>query len=932
MDRLTGRVVAGALAAMLVAGSCTSSGSTADPTGSQTSLGFRAAGDVGALVPGRAVELNVAAYSAVPLTTVEIWADGELAGTLDPAGATAYNSTFGWVPDGIGVHAVTIRTLDSEGGSETAGPIWTRVFDPGPRSDGEDPTPTTGGPSVTVTDCAATIEPASDQATVFVAGFGSAFDEVGDGAVQIAIGASPIVAYADLDGRATPPVLIPASRECGRRNWSGNLDFDGGILANPSEADAAYLYVSYDDETWSRVPEENQSFVLPGLDDGFDFGSLMAPPAGLPIAIEAWGWRDGDLVALGAGRWEPTAAKGSPTDVALGGLTGPVVAATGLDWILLNGRPVRQGTICTYEPRNGDGGIPTLPVTCTNGPIGEIPSTFHWASPWGTHGILQVSALPPPAGSTLAYPGLLSMQTVAAPSDGSIDFSVDFEAILNPPPDVLSEPDPSELTYEVIAGLVPGTSGATRARFSPPLFQTAAGESLDERRPLPSDVLYLRVLPMDGLQPLPGASNTVVIDLVHEPPPPTVQFEVPDLVMQVEMTPPTGPNPSYSRCVRVIENPFEPGNPRPSDTPLWTFLHPSAAAVFEYSEGAYLSTAQRAFVYENGVAVNRGLIPGATVCAVQVPPPSKSIWDYIEDAIGLVTGAWDLYSTLYDKLKEKIAEGLVLATRCEQAPYMTKERCAGLASTAVKVGLTMAGAPPTIPKFSELVEGAKGDVARWLVEQSGACEDVPVPEECEKLAEEMIDRLLDEIQLAASQAAVSNAASGSQHVLALHPGIVVIPEPAGTLAPATFELTFRRTPGSDDADFPSSCRVVAYAQGSRDRYEWTNYHDDRWEVGPVTGDVMRSKTVDVDLSDLAPGGTKQFVIVLDRLADWYLPGQWPHQSGVPWDTDPSPWIFLSADDAVIHLSVNADCVDPRYRTKPFPRHDRFTEPWEIPYP
>jgi hypothetical protein len=880
------------------------------------------------------VQLSASAYSAIPLEAVEIWADGELVETLDPAGATTYTTTFGWVPDGLGVHAVTIRAIDREGGAATAGPIWTRVYEAGAGSGSGGSEPTAGGPAVTINDCVATIEPVSGKAFVFAAAFGGAFDQVGAGTVEIAVGSSPILAYANVDGRATAPVLIPPSIDCGRRNWSGDLDFEGGILANPTGADAAYLYISYDDETWSRVPEENQTFIAPGLDGGFDFGPLLSPPAGAPAAIEAWGWRDGELVALGAGRWEPVAAKGSPTDIALGGLTGPLVAATGLEWLLFNGTPISQGTICTYEPAGGDGVIATLPLTCTNAPLPEIPDTFRWTSEWGTHGILQVSALPPPAGSALAYPGLLSMQMVPAPSEGGVEFPVDFGAILDPSPVVATQPDPSELTYEVIAGLVPGAAEPQRADFSPPLFQTAAGESLGERRPLPSDVLYLRVVPMDGVQPLPGASNTVVIDLVHEPPPPDpVHFEIPDVRMQVKMTPPTVPNPSYSRCVRVIENPFGWLNPSPDETALWNFLHPSAfpfgwTGTFP-SKFAYDNTAARAFVYEDGVKVNRGLIPGATVCAVQHPPPSKSLWDHIEDAIGAVTGTWDLYATLYDKLKEKIAEGLVLATGCEQ--YMSEERCKGVASTAVKIGLTMAGAPPTIPKFEELVDAAKGDIAKWLVEESEVCEDIVVQQECEDLAEDMIEKLFDEVQLTASQAAVSTAASGSQHTLTLHPGIVVIPEPAGTLAPATFEITLRRSPGEASPDRASSCHVVAWAMGTRAHYEWQNYHDDRWEAGPVTGHVMQAKAIDVDLTDLGLGETKEVVMVLDRLADWYLPGQHPSQSGVPWSVDPSAWIFLAADDAVIHLSVTADCAYPT-RTENFDVENRFPEPWDIPYP
>jgi len=900
------------------------------------SVGFRASGDVGALVPGRPAYLSIEVYSAIPLDTVEIWSDGQLAGSLDPAAATAYTTTFGWVPDDLGVHAVSIRAIDRDGGTSTAGPIWTRVFDVGSGEAGNSGAPPAPDPNplFEINDCLATITPSAGDASVFVAGFGSAFDQVGTGSVQIAVGDSPLLAYTEADGRASVPVLIPSEPGCRNRGWSGDITFNGGILSNPSGADAAYLYVSYDDETWQRVPAENQTFVLPGIDGGFDFGSLLSPPVGAPAAIEVWGWKGSELVALGAGRWEPEAATGSPSDVSLSGLAGPVIADTGLDWILNTGNPVRQGTICTYEPTNPAGTIATFPDTCANAPTGVIPTTFRWASAWGTSGILQVSALPPPAGSALSFPGLLSMQKVPAPTGGSVDFPVDFDAIFDPTLGVATDPDPSQMTYQIVAGLVSGSSGPQRADFSPPWFQTAAGESAGQRRPLPSDVLYLRVIPMDGAQPLPGASNTVVIDLENDAPIPTVHFDVPELTMKVDMVPPTIPNPEFSHCVRVISNPFGDANPTPTETGPWNALHPDAypSGVLPpefYQKGAYDSTRGRAFVYENGVEVNKGLIPGATVCAVRVPPPKKGLLETIGDAVTFITKAWDLYSDLYEMIKDKVADALVYVTQCDQA--LPESTCKSIAKTAVQVGLTAVGAPPSIPKFSALVDAAKGDLATWLVEESKVCADVPVElqQECEDTAADMAGQLFDEIQIAASNAAVAAAGSGSQWSLTLHPGIVVVPEPAGTLAPATFDITFKRSPGATSPDFPASCHLNTIVQGSRENYQWTQYYPTHETVsGPVVGDVMQGKGMDVDLSDLAPGESKRIVVVNDKMANWYLPGQWPNHNGVPWHTDPSSWIFLAANDATISMTVSTTCG--LSKTKDFPRNDQFPQPWDIP--
>ena len=437
---------------------------------------------------------------------------------------------------------------------------------------------------------------------------------------------------------------------------------------------------------------------------------------------------------------------------------------------------------------------------------------------------------------------------------------------------------------------------------------------------------------MEGTQPLPGASNTVIIDISYEPPEAApVPENVPGLLFDVEMFPPSLPNPKYARCVRVLENPYAPNNPAPTkdDGPFLLFgAGNGMAAQLEGLEGLdYLATQQAAFSYENGARVKRGVVPGAVVCALEVQPPEKSLWDHVVAAVKKAIEVWDLYASMYDMLKAKLAEGLVLATGCEN--LASEETCAKLSSTAVEVGFAAVGAPPSIPRFEEVADAAKGEAVEVIIAKSGVCEG-NFQQDCEKLAGEMLGGLIDEMQVVASKAAVDNATS-SQHILALNPDIVVIPEPAGTVAPAVYLVTITRGQGDFPAGFSGTCKLSGSVWGEKDHWEWTSYGDGSSQSRPVVGEAMVPRQVEVDVSDLAPGESKQAPLVLSDLAKWYLPGQHPSEFDIgAYKTYPHSWIFFN-EGGRIDMVLQSNCGTHVW-SQGFPQDATFTEPWEIPYP
>ncbi len=836
---------------------------------------------------------------------------------------------------------------------------------------------------------------------VYAASFGGAgFVPAGlvpssGGEVTLLMGAAPLMVYTEAFDTSSaipgPPMVAYPPNPCLGKGLTGDIVFENGVMGNPKGADRAYLYVSSDGgETWDRAPETDQTFVYPDPDGRFDFNGLL-PTGGSSFHFEAWGWVGGTLTPLGRGSWtapEPPAGTsvGQGEAVAAAPFTGSLVPLGDLDWVLgkdtgPGGGPVlvRSGLICTYKPLpavqattttigvtivGGGSTVPpttspagptlgVLPESCTNYPFGAYSETFRWKPNPGTysHGLLQVSTLPPPADPVFSFPGLVHTQTVPAPQGGGhTDVVVPLKDLITPPAQTVSIGDQEALgaydamTFQMIAGL--GAAAAEPAGGQGQWIQLAIPQLVQAEV---NKTFYVRVLPMkDTTTPLFGISNDVVIEIedtapLPEPPAPA---QPPAMALAVQMTPPHLPNSAYQRCVRVIENPWSPKNPDPATTWLWNATHPGVPLQFVLPN-SYKWAENSAFIYENGVKVQKGLVPGATVCAVQLDPPDKDLWDYIVDAVNFIGWVWDMYVYVWDMMKGWAADVLAYASGCVSIAKATgmstqdaEKKCSGFASTAITAVMVAYGIPPTMPKFKDLVELGKGELKEVIlkvVKDQGLLDCSVLQSECDKLAGDLLDELLDQVQIAATQAATQAATSGSQWVLSIHPGIYVIPEPAGTLSPAVFKITVTRSTNPSAPAPPASCTYTARVFGDKESYSWQNYAKGVWvENQPIsTSAVMASKSVTMTLGDLKPGESRSASLVLDTLVPWYPEGQNPQLPKVPWSVKPQTHIFLSTASVggfspttlTTSLSGGPNCGTV---SQVFPQDTKSTEPWEIP--
>lgn len=802
----------------------------------------------------------------------------------------------------------------------------------------------------------------------------------------IPLGSAPLLVYAESFDSATtdpgPPALVVPPGPCSTRGWTGDLSFDHGVLQNAKGADRAYLYVSDGGgDRWRRVPAKDQTFVYPNSFGDFDFSGLLGPPAG-SMRFEAWGWVDGTLTPLGTGAWEQhettTTGSSSGGTTSVGAFTGPVITDSNLDWYVgddvSTGEPVLipSGTICTYEPQTPSpttwvtvpvsvvGGdttststtsapqslIAVLPSSCTNAPLGAYSTMFRWRPLAGlpTQGLLQVSVVPPPNGPALTFPGLIYTQNIAKGTSDHADFTVPLPDLIDPPDPQASLPDPGSMTYQ----LVPGLGGSSGSGDTAKPVTILPPQLIQGQQPTK---YYLRVIPMDGPTILLGKSNLVTIDIEDTPPPGNLETpKSPAISVVVEMTPPHLPNPSYEHCVRVVENPFGSKNPAPIDTPDWLNANPDLAKqllsdiIFsQYERSFYKDAEQGAFIYENGAKAHKGLVPGATVCAAHVDPPDKDWWDYIVDAVNFIGWVWDLYTTIWDKLQSWVADVLAYASGCVtiakaagKSEADAKAFCSGVAKIAIKTTLTAFGVPPTLPKFKDLVEIGKGELSDVIVKKladEGIVSCGPAQDACEEMAKKMLDKLVDEMQVAATQAAVSTV-NGEEWKLRIHPGIYVIPEPAGLMSPAIFDVTVTRNAASLTTTVPASCTYTGYVDGEKAGYTWKNYKTNQMETGPVQGEVMHSKSITLDISSLAPGESTTGVLVLNSIAEWYPDGQSPVLSSVPYGIDPSTWIFFHpyagggySETNLITRLYSPNCGS---AIQVHPQDSDPTEPWEIP--
>lgn len=888
---------------------------------------------------GAAVELGVHVLAENPIARIELWDGAELVAATDTEGSNdEEKALMSWIPSATGLHVALARAIDVNGLTAQAFPVWFRVIDgvlpPAPTASLRRPQPVrhaTGGlllaappglvalpeaPGVSVDqgDCSATVDVGAAAGASGIALWGAILGGTGfvpmaviggrGGKLRIPAGGLPQIVYVEPYNAAgsvpSVPAWIPAVDGCSGGDMNGKLygdiHFENGVLVTGTDVDRVYLYGSRDGSVWSRLPREDHTFVYRGP-AGFDFSGILPDPGPDNILqVEAWGWRGNELLWLGRAEYAPTTPPVNAPPPVLGtGSFAMVLPASSLTWVrtpaseLSTTETLSQGgTLCTYSSvvyKNCDRLLGSKEIFRLSG----LPPTADGAF-W------QVSSLSPPTGPSLGFLGMLAFGS--APEG---DFPINLAEIVDPPPGANTAGDPNQSKYQglqqVALGGGPQPSGAGQTFYAPTNPVLPSG--------LKPTSLFVRVVPTKGGQPLEGVSNVVKFDLVHEPPP---EFFVltGEYTAQAEFTEPGLPNEKWLRCMRIIDNPF-PGdlNLPPSKTPEWVKENNFDLTFHAEAWYPFFPTAP----------------DGGTLCGFKPDPPKKSVFDYIVDAVNFIGYVWDAFVTLYDMAKSAIVDALLFITQCDK--LASKEACETIVNAGLSIALTGLGIPPHLPSFKEATEALKGDLVSYLVSEAlknGPCGSLE--KLCEEIAEEMLETMVNQIQQQVNQAATKTI-QNQGYVFALHPGIAAIPEPAGTLHGATIRLTLTR-PGPGVL-VPNSCYYLASVEGQV-QHEWYDWDLEKSRNEVVTGEPFAHASGYLDMSNVAPGGSKTKLIEVHEWVPWFLPG---HDNS-DWQTDkfkPEGWIFFKPG-AVMKVTIESPCFEPKSQS--FIQDAKKHEPADIP--
>lgn len=812
-------------------------------------------------VAGRATPIVASIVAADPIARLELYANGEL--VLEHHFATPAVDplhVFEWTPVEVGFTAVDVRAIDVNGAVTDAAPLWlSALADPDAASPPAARAPAT--PLVVAVDpgaCVAEITidtgGSAPQYSVHAATVGSpryvAFDlAVVPGATsQVPLADTPVVVRVDAhgDAAASQRAVLDGVEGCSRGSWSGALRLVDGMLVGAAEVDVAYLYLTVDGTSWTRVPAGDGEFVPRGR-AGFDFARHLAGQldGATVIDFEAWGWHGGELVPLGSGRYEPGAADG-PWPLFPFSVISPSQLVM-VHEVFVDG---------VFEVTSTDGVLcPPTPGSYL-GCIDE-PTHFRWTGfPSGTTaGLLQVAQVRFPSSSQVSPVGLLYAETIALDGATVLDVTLDLRVAAGLATDAppgsfvdaqLGFQDLQLIQLDLSVADGPGGPRRSSTAFTAPPLR-------------PPHELFVRIVPLAGGQPTAGASNRVRIGLDAEP---IVFQDIFAADVQVSIDMPRLSNYGFHRCVRIVDNPFGTQNPTPSQ-----LGQTQGGVVGELFQAPYDEVRDRARTWIDGAEVANGLERGATVCAVIPNPPSGNWYDFIGDVVAFAVLSWDSWVYVWGMLQEKLVEGLIYVTGC--AP---EDICKAVASTVLTAAMIAVGLPPTMPKFSDLMAIAKGELAEvaaaYIVEESGLCPQ-GLTATCQEVVDEAVAWVLDQIQEQASNIAMSTATSGG-YTLHLNPDIRVVTEPAGMVHFGFAEVTVTRPLAANlppNAICPVNFRVTATHQVQWKEPNGTA-HDQL-----VTESVVTPTFAVIDLAALAPGESTTIVLVptdFDR---------WPHLTG-----------------------------------------------------
>ncbi len=681
----------------------------------------------------------------------------------------------------------------------------------------------------------------------------------------------------------TPSNFVSA--EVGGACGQASTDFTRGnpaLTAVLQYVDRYYLYVTFDNQHWQKVPAPPQRFLTPGQYP--DLGSALSPliPAkagAVTVRGEAWGWQSGVLKKLGD--FEQTFA---PSSVKLNLTTRSFTPPTQL-WA--------ASTV---------GAVDTKYIFVTDYTMAKfLPLMFKWSSgAYATHGLWQVSTQPFFGGLSLSPPGLALTDKAGAEKPGvEAFFPIDLGPLAPQPlefpktgveqvsPTQAQVPVPSfppfAPPYDVDA--VFNVGGAAGIPPKPPSVYQALAQALkaadSETR------FYVRITPMIGNQPAGPPSNTVVI---HYDPTAQTQFIFP--------APPTPPPFVTFYEVKIAK--FEPIH-LPEDDWLYCVK-----------------------ITENKLAGKQFVDPlkqwwsakkvGETVC----PGPAEDEGNSILDKVGgAIKDGLDFLSDLSNKVTDFLVEWVEkLNPACIQAKWVSsavgtgqkqvQDACHYIAKISVEAAKAYFGIPPSFPNYDQLTSLGKDYVVQVAVQELEA-QGIPCPQECKDLLAQGVDLTVNQVKNSLNNS--SCYGKDKAHSLGIEPlcapdGVKTVPDPRGQYGPALAQLLITRKGGTGAPQVaqPDACTYSVSVDAENSTYAGQTLYLKNHDVSyKWQGTAISARLFHVEggpLPPLAPGASVTVPVALTA-EDYWLPGhyQWTKK-----------WIFAPNYDDWYYLYKGASAT------------------------
>jgi LysM repeat protein len=650
-----------------------------------------------------------------------------------------------------------------------------------------------------------------------------------------------------------------------------------------------YLYMTVNDKDWMRFPQGQFNFM--GPDQQINFGEMLGMLAltsqsDLTLQGEGWGWDNGKLVHLGNFK------KTIPAAINLASQA-PSNMAQFLQ-TELRARGIGLNTSGDYN-------------WITDLTIKEFG--LHMFR-WGTNttadsGMWQVSSQPFAPGQSVTPACLLLTKVVpSGPLQDPVSFNIDFSSLAPATLKVSNEPKSQifvagQILFPGIPPVSPPYSPTILMGDQPVQQFVTSPISFDPCKPKTNaagvTTFYVRIVPLKNSQPLPSASNQVVVKVdpdkgiqVVIQMAPSIQFYD---VKILEFTEINVPDINYEYCIKIVKNPWFG-----KSLSIW------------------------------------GLTPvGDTICPNSYKGGNDS---FLEETGNFIGDAINFVSKLYDKLSEYVTELIEkLNPFCIQAKFIADavgegenevdQVCHMAAVIVVAAAKTYVGLPPSLPNFDQLTGLGKDYLVELAVDEMEG-KGIPCPQDCKDLLRKGVDYSLDQIKNSfGSNSCYGEDEAHSKGIEPLCPpdGVVTVPDPRGQPAPPLAVVRVTRTANSAAVNIPQpdKCYVDLSGQASNDSYVGKTKNfifgqaNFNWKGVPLNAGLLSGGS---PIPSLAPGKYVDIPIILKANPFW-VPGHelWFKQ----WQSVPTydDWAYLYKG-ATLSLSAGGSCSFPGFVSNNYP--------------